>query len=110
MTLTTHVLDLAGGQPAAGIEVVLFRIEGEKRSELARARTNQDGRTEEPLGAELEAGWYELVFHAGTYLSAAGLGSFYDQIPVRFRVDPGMTRYHVPLLLSPWGYSTYRGS
>ena len=110
MTVSIHVLDLARGSPVPGIRIELFRIEGEKRALVAHSRTNVDGRNDSPLGEGLEAGWYELVFHVGAYLAGAGLASFYDLVPVRFRIDPEGTRYHIPLLLSPWGYTTYRGS
>jgi 5-hydroxyisourate hydrolase len=107
--LTTHVLDTAGGRPAAGVEIELARLEHGRRSVLATARTNADGRTDEPLVAqgELEVGEYELVFAVGDYF---GERPFLDRVPVRFAVaDPG-EHYHVPLLVSPWSYSTYRGS
>jgi 5-hydroxyisourate hydrolase len=109
MKLSTHVLDVARGRPAAGIEVALYRLARE-RTLLASAVTDADGRIASPFGGELEAGWYELVFLTGRYFAGGGLEAFYDEIPVRFRIDPGDDRYHVPLLLSPFGYSTYRGS
>lgn len=108
--LSTHVLDLARGAPGAGIDVVLHRASGTQSTLVTRATTNADGRIPSPFGGELEAGWYELVFSAGAYFARAGVESFYDQITVRFRIDPGTEKYHVPLLLAPWGYSTYRGS
>ena len=110
MQLSTHVLDVARGVPAEGVAVRLFRIEGRTRTELAGGSTNADGRIASPFGGELEAGWYELTFDAGAYYARRGEASFYDEVPVRFRIDAGGGRYHVPLLLSPWGYSTYRGS
>lgn len=106
MTLSTHVLDLSMGVPAAGIEVALYRLDGSARTELARAMTNADGRVSAPFGGELAPGEYELEFSAGAYFRADAL---YDRIPVRFRMN-SERHYHVPLLLSPWGYSTYRGS
>jgi 5-hydroxyisourate hydrolase len=114
--LTTHVLDTTSGQPGAGLVVELFRIEGEARRLLARLTTNADGRTPEPLlaGAELERGTYELVFHVGDYFRARGVAltepAFLDQVPVRFGIADPARHYHVPLLVSPYGYSTYRGS
>ena len=113
--LTTHVLDTARGCPAAGMRIVLYRLEGEAREEVASAATNDDGRTDAPIlpAERFRTGTYELVFHAGGYLDAAGVESgsprFLDVIPIRFgmAVDE---HYHVPLLLSPYGYSTYRGS
>ncbi|MCC6306659.1 MAG: hydroxyisourate hydrolase [Rhodobacteraceae bacterium] len=112
--LTTHVLDTARGRPAAGMRITLDRLEGALRVRLAEAWTNADGRTDAPLLAPgtLAAGLYELVFHAGPYLAAAaGPGpAFLDEVPVRFLVADPAAHYHVPLLLSPFGYSTYRGS
>jgi len=110
--LTTHVLDTAAGRPAAGLEIALYRLEGAARAELARMTTNADGRTDAPiLPADAFApGTYELLFEAGAYLRATGApDAFLDAVPVRFRMlEPA--HYHVPLLLSPFGYSTYRGS
>jgi 5-hydroxyisourate hydrolase len=114
--LTTHVLDTTNGQPGAGLVVELFCIEGEVRRLLARLTTNADGRTPEPLlaGADLERGTYELVFHVGGYFRARGVAlsepAFLDQVPVRFGIADPDRHYHVPLLVSPYGYSTYRGS
>jgi 5-hydroxyisourate hydrolase len=112
--LTTHVLDTARGRPAEGMAIELFR-HGE-RERLVATRTNADGRTDAPLLAdgELQAGSYELVFDVGSYFAGAGLASedepFLGLVPVRFGIaDPG-AGYHVPLLVSPWSYSTYRGS
>ncbi|HVA28962.1 MAG TPA: hydroxyisourate hydrolase [Candidatus Baltobacteraceae bacterium] len=110
MALSTHVLDVAHGVPAAGLEVALVRIDGHDAREVARARTDADGRIVAPFGGELTSGVYELRFAAGAYHAKTGTPSFYDEIPVRFTVDDATRHYHVPLLLSPWGYSTYRGS
>jgi 5-hydroxyisourate hydrolase len=115
--LTTHVLDTARGKPAAGVRIALFRLEGEGRLPVGETVTNADGRTDAPMlaGAALTAGIYELVFDAGDYLRASGQAPaegvlFLDRIPIRFGVpDPGQ-HYHVPLLISPFAYSTYRGS
>jgi len=113
--LTTHVLDTAGGKPAAGVVIDLYRIDGE-RVHLGRARTNSDGRCDEPLlqNAEFRTGEYELVFHAGDYFAAGGLElpepRFLDHVVIRFGLADESGHYHVPLLLSPYGYSTYRGS
>jgi 5-hydroxyisourate hydrolase len=101
--LTTHVLDTARGVPAAGVPVTLRR-DGRV---LAQAVTNADGRTDAPLLEALEAGIYEITFDAGAYLGGEG---FLDEVPVRFRVDDPGAHHHVPLLLSPWSYTTYRGS
>jgi 5-hydroxyisourate hydrolase len=126
--LTTHVLDTAAGKPGAGIVVELFRL-GTSRTLLMSATTNSDGRCDQPLlqGMEFERGQYELVFHAGSYFARqAGMESaertqqqhaqqqpglpFLDQVVVRFGVADARQNYHVPLLISPFGYTTYRGS
>ena len=110
--LTTHVLDTARGVPAAG---VLLELRSATHL-LKTARTNADGRTDEPLlaGDALVPGNYEIVFHVGDYFAGAGLAGdgvpFLDQVPVRFGIADGDAHYHVPLLVSPWSYSTYRGS
>lgn len=114
-TLTTHVLDTALGVPAAGLAVELYRIEGDVRLRLRAASTNADGRTDMPMigRGEMHAGSYELLFYAGDYLARehdASLTPFLDLVPVRFVVDDPAAKLHVPLLLSPYGYSTYRGS
>ncbi len=114
--LTTHVLDTARGLPAQGLEITLYRVEGEARTVLVQMVTNEDGRTDSPiLPAERFAkGQYELVFEAGAYLRATGQAGaeplFLDQIPIRFGISDAESHYHVPLLLSPFGFSTYRGS
>lgn len=113
--LSTHVLDTANGVPAAGVAVTLHRIEGEARHLAANAVTNQDGRTDAPLlaGGQFQTGTYVLTFAVGPYFAAKGNGPsppFLDLIPIRFTLgDPG-GNYHVPLLVSPWSFSTYRGS
>ena len=114
--LTTHVLDTARGKPAAGVRMALYRLEGEARRLVAEAVTNADGRTDGPMlaGAALTAGVHELVFFAGDYLRATGQAAegvlFLDEIPIRFGVPDAGQHYHVPLLISPFAYSTYRGS
>jgi 5-hydroxyisourate hydrolase len=113
--LTTHVLDTASGKPAAGLRIELFRLDGSGPQKVAEAVTNSDGRCDAPLLADeaFAAGQYELLFHAGDYLRAAGIAlsdpAFLDDVPIRFGMAEA-THYHVPLLLSPFGYSTYRGS
>ena len=113
--LTTHVLDTARGVPAEGLKIELFRIEGNTRKLLKTLETNEDGRTNEQIlpGEEFALGTYELVFHAGDYLTAIGTPAenprFLDVVPLRFGMSEHC-HYHVPLLLSPFGYSTYRGS
>lgn len=113
--LTTHVLDTATGKPASGLSISLFRIEGEARVLLKRVSTNADGRCDAPLlaGDEFVTGEYELVFAAGDYLRRQNVElpqpAFLDIVPIRFGMAE-RTHYHVPLLISPYGYSTYRGS
>lgn len=112
--LTTHVLDTARGVPAAGLRIALDRLEGGRRERLAEVATNADGRTDGPILPRegFRPGLYELTFLAGDYLRAGGAAltapPFLDEIPIRFGMEAG--HYHVPLLLSPFGYSTYRGS
>jgi 5-hydroxyisourate hydrolase len=120
--LSTHVLDTAAGRPAAGVAVELRRLAGDGTGEtLASATTNADGRTDAPLlaGDALTPGTYELVFAVGAYFAGTGLGAglgagagqpFLDRVPVRFGVSVPGGRYHVPLLITPWSYATYRGS
>ncbi len=114
--LTTHVLDTARGIPAEGIAISLHRLDGGERTLVAEAVTNEDGRTDAPIlaAADFETGTYELVFAVGAYLRGAGLAGaeplFLDDVPIRFGMADGEAHYHVPLLLSPYGYSTYRGS
>lgn len=107
--LTTHVLDTATGKPAQGIRVELFRLEGEGRVKVAEALTNADGRTDAPLmgAADFVGGVHELRFHVGAYFAGAG---FLDVVPIVVTLRAGEGHYHVPLLCSPWSYSTYRGS
>ncbi|MBE0453201.1 hydroxyisourate hydrolase [Roseovarius autotrophicus] len=113
--LTTHVLDTARGVPAEGLRIELYRIEGAGRALLRTLWTNADGRTDGQIlpAEEFATGTYELVFHAGAYLDACGTPPeaprFLDIIPIRFGMSEP-SHYHVPLLLSPFGYSTYRGS
>lgn len=114
--LSTHVLDTARGKPAAGLRILLFRISGQSHRKIAEVTTNADGRTDRPLlqGDALQEGSYELVFCAGDYLRATGQAGdgvlFLDEIPIRFGIPDAGQHYHVPLLLSPFAYSTYRGS
>lgn len=110
--LTTHVLDTATGRPAAGLTLHLVRIEGEARTHLRTVVTNADGRCDAPLlaGSEMAPGTYEIDFEVGAYFGAES-HAFLDTVPVRFRIAAGAPAHlHVPLLISPYGYSTYRGS
>lgn len=114
--LTTHVLDTANGRPAAGVRIELARLTAQRREPLAEATTNADGRCDAPLvaGDAFAPGQYELTFHVGAYFRALGAAvgepAFLEAVPVRFGVARGGQHYHVPLLISPYGYSTYRGS
>lgn len=113
--LTTHVLDTATGKPAAGLKIELYLLDG-GMVHLKTVHTNSDGRVDGPLleGVSFVHGHYELRFHAGDYMRAMGVDlpepAFLDIIPIRFGVANASQHYHVPLLLSPYGYSTYRGS
>jgi 5-hydroxyisourate hydrolase len=115
--LTTHVLDTALGKPAKGLRIELYRIESNGRSHLKTVVTNDDGRIDGgPIlaGASFAVGAYELLFHVGDYLRATGARlpdpAFLDQVPIRFGIADTTAHYHVPLLVSAYGYSTYRGS
>ena len=115
--LSTHVLDTARGRPAAGLRLELFRLDPAscERTSLKAVCTNADGRTDAPLleGEELETTTYEIVFDVGEYFAAeVGVSDppFLGRVPIRFGVADASAHYHVPLLASPWSYSTYRGS
>src|SRR5438105_8102674 len=111
--LSTHVLDTANGRPAAGMRIGLYVCAGETRRLVKTAITNADGRTDEPLltGDALAAGIYELEFHVGEYFAIPGEAPpFLGEVVVRFGVSGSAENYHVPLLVSPYAYSTYRGS
>lgn len=113
--LTTHVLDTATGKPAAGLKIALYRVSGNSHKKLKEVVTNADGRCDAPLlaGEDFKTGQYELIFFAGDYLRGSGVAlpdpAFLDQVPLRFGMAEHV-HYHVPLLVSPYGYSTYRGS
>jgi len=114
--LTTHVLDTARGRPASGMAIWLYRVSGNSHRKIGSFNTNVDGRVDGPLlsGKAFQTGGYELVFHAGDYLRATGQAGgevlFLDQVPIRFGVADAGQHHHVPLLISPFAFSTYKGS
>lgn len=114
--LSTHVLDVTQGRPGAGVALELYRVEGQGRTLLREAVTNADGRCDAPLlqGDDMQAGQYELVFAAGDYFAAQGVAlpqpRFVDRVIIAFGIADPAQNYHVPLVVSPWAYSTYRGS
>jgi 5-hydroxyisourate hydrolase len=114
--LTTHVLDTANGCPAAGMRVTLLRVDDVHSETLVELLLNHDGRADAPLleGAALKRGRYRLLFSAGAYFRRRGTElpdvPFLDEVPLDFGIDDVSLHYHVPLLVSPWSYSTYRGS
>jgi len=115
--LTTHVLDTTLGRPAQDMEIELFELHTNgKRTRLAQVRTNANGRTDEPLinAEQTRVGRFEIVFHVGPYFVKAGVPTadpaFLDDVPIRFAIADVKSHYHVPLVVTPWGYSTYRGS
>jgi 5-hydroxyisourate hydrolase len=114
--LSTHVLDTAQGKPGAGVKVELYAVDGGRRTLLKQEATNTDGRCNAPLleGDALQVGQYELVFAAGDYFAAQGVAlpspRFIDRVTIAFGVADPNQNYHVPLVVTPWSYSTYRGS
>ncbi|HEY8608997.1 MAG TPA: hydroxyisourate hydrolase [Noviherbaspirillum sp.] len=114
--LSTHVLDVTQGKPGAGVALALYLVEGDSRRLLKQAVTNGDGRCDGPLlqDGEMRTGMYELVFDAGDYFAAQGIGlpqpRFIDRVTIAFGIADTAQNYHVPLVVSPWSYSTYRGS
>jgi 5-hydroxyisourate hydrolase len=109
-TLSTHVLDAASGQPAAGVRVALHRRDGDGWEPLGEAVTDGDGRVRDLAPGGLGAGVHRLVFATGEYFAATGQAGFYPEVPVVFEISDTGRHYHVPLLLSPFAFSTYRGS
>ncbi|MGB6006840.1 hydroxyisourate hydrolase [Castellaniella sp.] len=114
--LSTHVLDTVHGVPAQGVALELYRLDGETRTLLTQTATNHDGRCDAPLlsGDALVKGTYELAFHAGDYFAAQGVDlpepRFVDVVVLRFGIAHPEQNYHVPLVVTPWTWSTYRGS
>lgn len=108
--VTTHVLDAARGRPAAGVAVTLEAASGPQWTQLAESTTNSDGRIGELGPQRLDPGEYRLTFATGDYFDALGTESFYPRVQINFRITDPEQHYHVPLLLSPFSYSTYRGS
>jgi 5-hydroxyisourate hydrolase len=114
--LTTHVLDTASGKPAAGIQIDFAVLEGDTYRPIKTVHTNADGRNDQPLlmADTMRTGRYQLVFHLGAYFSKLGISlpdpSFLDKVTVQFGISDVTQHYHVPLLASPWSYTTYRGS
>lgn len=114
--LSTHVLDTLHGRPARHMLIELFHVHGTAPTRIKTLHTNQDGRADEPLlqGDTLKKGVYELVFHAGDYFASQGITlpepRFVDQVAIRFGIAQPTENYHVPLLVTPWAWSTYRGS
>jgi 5-hydroxyisourate hydrolase len=112
MSVSTHVLDISIGRPAAGVAVRLRRLDGEAWHEVFSGTTNGDGRVPSlvPDGINVVAGAYQLSFDVGAYFIGRGLESFYSHVAIDFVIRDAAAHYHVPLLVSPYGYSTYRGS
>lgn len=114
--LSTHVLDVTLGKPGAGVALELYAVDNGERKLLRQAVTNSDGRCDAPLlqGDEMRAGRYELIFAAGDYFAAQGIAlpepRFLDRVTIAFGIADVSQNYHVPLVVSPWAYSTYRGS
>ncbi|RXZ45477.1 hydroxyisourate hydrolase [Crenobacter cavernae] len=114
--LTTHVLDTMHGKPASDVAIKVFRVENEVRTQVAASETNSDGRVTQPLleGDALTAGVYEIQFHVGEYFARKGVNlpepRFVDVVVLRFGISTPSEHYHVPLVVTPWTYSTYRGS
>ena len=110
--ITTHILDTSAGIPAVGVRVTLARVDGSARTLIGDGTTDSDGRlrTLVPEGAQIQVGIYELTFETGPYFAARGMAAFHPRVTVAFRIENSTQHFHVPLLLSPFGYTTYRGS
>ncbi|MEQ1833696.1 MAG: hydroxyisourate hydrolase [Candidatus Eisenbacteria bacterium] len=108
--ISTHILDLSTGTPAAGVAVSLERADGDDWTVQGRANTDADGRIRDAFGPVTAAGRYRLTFETGVYFAARGVASFHPEVVVVFEIRDAKQHHHVPLLLSPFGFSTYRGS
>ena len=108
--ITTHILDLGGGRPAAGVAVSLYKVQGGNESLIAEGVTDDDGRIIQWFDDPVELGHYRLTFETGAWYQERGLETFFPQVSLDFHVSDTDAHYHVPLLLNQWGYSTYRGS
>lgn len=108
--ITTHILDLGSGQPAADVAVALYRVDGRDHTEIARSSTDADGRVMAWFDTPIEEGHYQLRFATGDWYQSKGMDTFFPEVCLDFRVTDPNAHYHVPLLLNQWGYSTYRGS
>lgn len=108
--ITTHILDLGSGKPAAGVTVTLEQVIEDRAVTIADGITNDDGRLISWFDSPIEAGHYRLCFATGEWYQARSLDTFYPEVTLAFRVTDPKSHYHVPLLLNQWGYSTYRGS
>jgi 5-hydroxyisourate hydrolase len=110
-SVSTHVLDISRGRPAEGVPVVLERKDGDRFTELRRAKTDADGRVKDLVAeGQLTTATYRITFDTGAYFAAQGTDGFYPEASIVFVVRDAAAHYHVPLLLSPYGFSTYRGS
>lgn len=108
--ITTHILDLGGGRPAAGVAVSLYKVLRGRQSLIAEGITDDDGRITDWFDTAIEKGHYRLTFETGAWYRQHGLDTFFPQVNLDFQVSDTDVHYHVPLLLNQWGYSTYRGS
>ena len=108
--ITTHILDLGSGQPAAGVAVRLYRVHDQNHTAIASGTTDADGRVTNWFDTAIEAGHYQLRFATGDWYEGCGMDTFFPEVCLDFRVKDPDAHYHVPLLLNQWGYSTYRGS
>ncbi|MBQ0748367.1 MAG: hydroxyisourate hydrolase [Marinobacter sp.] len=108
--VTTHILDLGSGNPAAGVSVSLYRIKDQQETSIAQGTTDNDGRVMNWFDTPIEPGHYRLRFATGDWYQSRGLSTFFPEVCLDFQVNDPDAHYHVPLLLNQWGFSTYRGS